>query len=210
MKIACLGWGSLIWCPGSLPLKPRSPPRWFTDGPELPVEFARKSDDGRLTLVIVRPEAAEPRAVLLPVLWAYLTSLNIADAHEALARRERKSQLPGTSQEWVNWKVKKIAYWPKLSSSYPHTREIAAWANGKKLDGVVWTNLPANHKGEDGRVPSLADVLNYLKKLSGSNLSEAEKYVRNAPPQIRTTYRAAIERELGWTCDPSATQDEIC
>ena len=210
MNIACLGWGSLIWCPQSLPLKPHRPPRWFTDGPELPVEFARQSEDGRLTLVIVRPEAAEPRAVLLPVLWANLTCPDIEEAHEALARRERKSQLPRTSQKWVKWKDEKIAYWPKLGSSYPHALQIAAWANGKKLDGVVWTNLLAKYEGEDGRVPSLTEVLNYLKTLCGSNLSEAKKYVRNAPPQIRTNYRAAIESELGWTCDLSATQDEIC
>jgi hypothetical protein len=50
MKIAVLGWGSLIWQPRELRI---SLPIWKTDGPELPVEFARVSMDGRLTLVPV-------------------------------------------------------------------------------------------------------------------------------------------------------------
>ncbi len=48
MDIAVVGWGSLIWCPGSLRIKTR----WRRDGPRLPIEFARISKDGRLTLVI--------------------------------------------------------------------------------------------------------------------------------------------------------------
>jgi hypothetical protein len=213
MNIACLGWGSLIWNPDSLPLRPERPPRWFTDGPELPIEFARKSSKDRITLVLVRPEAAEPPAVLLPVLWAYLTCPDIEEAHEALARREWGTDpLPRrwTSQDWINWKNENIARWPTLpGSSYPHAQQMAAWANAKKLDGVVWTILPPRFKKIE-RVPMLPEVVDHLRGLSGSELQEARDYVRNAPPQIRTNYRAAIERELGWACDPSANQDEIC
>lgn len=48
MNIAVIGWGSLIWCPRTLQIEPG----WHRDGPMLPIEFARKSSDGRLTLVI--------------------------------------------------------------------------------------------------------------------------------------------------------------
>jgi len=211
MNIACLGWGSLVWEPGSLPLRPR--PRWFTDGPELPVEFARQSSRDRMTLVIVPPEAAEPR----PVLWAYLTCPDMAEAHEALARREWGiDPLPRrwTTQDWISWKKRTIACWTQLAgSNSANAQQIAAWANGKKLDGVVWTILPPKYQEENGRVPSVAEILNYLKDLYDSKPkrhANAEEYVRKAPPQIRTNYRAAIETSLGWTCDPSATQHEIC
>lgn len=50
MKIAILGWDSLIWDPRSLKYDVNT--GWLTDGPKLPIEFARISNDGRLTLVI--------------------------------------------------------------------------------------------------------------------------------------------------------------
>ena len=41
MKIVCIAWDSLIWEPG--PLKLAS--SWQPDGPSLPLEFVRDSDD---------------------------------------------------------------------------------------------------------------------------------------------------------------------
>ncbi len=50
MKIAILGWGSLLWQPKDLQFDKGI--GWSENGPMLPVEFARISKDGRLTLVI--------------------------------------------------------------------------------------------------------------------------------------------------------------
>jgi hypothetical protein len=195
MKIACLGWGSLIWDPRTLPLMPNKP-RWFTDGPELPIEFARQSSCGRITLVIVRPENTR----LQRVLWAYLTSPSMAAAHEALAQREWGDDPP--PRNWENWKERNIASWPQpAGSSSAHIQQIAAWANTKGLDGVVWTILQPKFDNV-GSMPTSAQVLNYLRTRTGRELQNAEAYIRKAPPQIQTDYRAAIEKQLGWTCDP--------
>jgi hypothetical protein len=48
--IACIGWGSLIWDMRNLNVDGN----WHADGPLLPIEFARQSRDGRITLVIVQ------------------------------------------------------------------------------------------------------------------------------------------------------------
>ena len=50
MKTAILGWGSLIWQPKDLKFDTNI--GWKENGPILPIEFARISKDGRLTLVI--------------------------------------------------------------------------------------------------------------------------------------------------------------
>ena len=52
MKIAILAWGSVVWKPGSLKDHLENNAKFEQGGPELPIEFSRVSDDGRLTLVI--------------------------------------------------------------------------------------------------------------------------------------------------------------
>ncbi len=52
MKIACLGWGSLVWEPGDLQVQKV----WFEDGLFLPLEFIWQSQNGRITLVINKSE----------------------------------------------------------------------------------------------------------------------------------------------------------
>lgn len=63
MKIVCLGWGSLVWDPKELLIDGH----WNTDGPLLPIEFCRQSQDGRLTLVI------DPQSEPLQMLWSVMT-----------------------------------------------------------------------------------------------------------------------------------------
>ena len=82
MAIAILGWGSLIWSPGCLRLKTLR----HDDGPELPIEFARKSRDKRLTLVIC--EKASP----VRVYWALSEFDDPSKARENLGERERSGK----------------------------------------------------------------------------------------------------------------------
>lgn len=78
MTIACLGWGSLYWEPKALPLAED----WKLDGPVLPVEFLRRSSRGRVTLVL------DPDGTQVTSLWVPLRCENLAEAVEALRKRE--------------------------------------------------------------------------------------------------------------------------
>ena len=76
---ACLGWGTLVWRPEGLPLRGT----WSIDGPHLPIEFARQSSEGHITLVIVDDSP------LTTVLWSELTVISLGAAVSALAEREK-------------------------------------------------------------------------------------------------------------------------
>lgn len=179
MEIACLGWGSLIWKPGSLNLASE----WKYDGPELPIEFARESLDGRITLVLV--EGFKKSSAL----WALLNVENIEAAKSALAKRE------GVAEHNVKYS---IGYWDANSgtSSGKCSDEIVIWAKEKGLDGVVWTNLKYGFRATRDMLPTINDIEVHLNSLSGTQRSLAKEYVRKAPRQVKTQFRDDLERIL--------------
>ncbi len=181
MAIACIGWGSLIWNPQTLPIIGG----WQDDGPPLPVEFARRSQNGLVTLVIV------DGAPTVQTLWAPLNVPDLAAAVEALRQRER---MPSSNR---------IGRWPDGAPN-SQAKIIAAWAKERGLQGAVWTALPPKWNDEE-RVPSCDEVLGYLAALTGDTQQQAEEYVRRSPLAVRTPYRAAIEAELDWTPENPAT-----
>lgn len=179
MTLVCIAWGSLIWRPGPLPVSGT----WQPDGPALPVEFARQSRDNRMTLVIC--DESTP----VTAFWATLDVANLAAAKEALAAREGIGS--GNIAGSVGW-------WSAGSQSRGNTADlVAAWAHGRDISGAVWTALKPRFGGTT-RVPSVAEVVQHLSGLEGAEKEAAKEYVRRAPVQIRTAYRAAIEEALGW------------
>jgi|GEM_PF-85784 len=195
MRIACLGWGSLIWDPGALHLMETATP-WHKDGPELPVEFARVSTNGRLTLVLVpgNGDSTPPH-----VLWAEMCCRDTEHARRNLAAREGVE----------NNIVRSIPMWPTDGTSVPHWAAVDQWAKNKGFDFVIWTALRPRFAGQSGRVPSEAEALDYLCTLQASGRADAEEYIRRAPPQIETENRSAIEKILGWSYDGSKTDSQI-
>jgi len=178
--IICLGWGSLIWNPRSLPISSN----WRHDGPELPIEFARQSSDGRITLVI------EHSAPELKVLSADLNITDLTSARNALADRE------GVSAKFM---PRSIGYWSaNEQSDHAEARAIGIWAEAGGHQGVVWTALKPRF-GNAFVTPTAEEVVAYLGTLSGEARKNAEKYIRSAPKVVKTPYRSLIEDRLGWT-----------
>lgn len=177
-RIACLGWGSLIWDPRTLAIQRQ----WFEDGPFICVEFLRKSSDGRITLVL--DKSAPP----VRSLWALMDATEIESAAEALREREGVPK---------NNKSKDIGRWITEKKSPANIIGLPEWAEAHGIEGVVWTALGRKFHDNDG--PATAEEITaYLRGLTGRAREDAERYVRNAPPQIDTPYRRIIEAALGW------------
>lgn len=180
--IACLGWGSLVWDPRELPTRGE----WFVDGPFLPIEFARQSSDGRVTLVLVPKSFAVVRC-----LWKPMAVSSLREARKALGLREcRHSSKP---EECVDC-------WPRGTKNRLAAGAIGQWARMQHIEAVIWTNLSPKFGDDDKRLPTGPEVVAYLRGLQDEKREKAEQYVRRAPKQIDTEYRRLIERELGWTC----------
>lgn len=179
--IACLGWGSLIWDERNLDVDGQ----WRGDGPALPIEFARQSSDGRITLLLVQGFAP------VPTLWSVFNTGDLLRARESLRQRERipRSRAGDLITQWRRGE----------NPVAEHDGTISAWAAGMGLEAAVWTNLPPKLGGIDGRMPTENEVVAYLRALQGETRAAAEQYLRRAPRQIATAYRRAIERALGWT-----------
>ena len=180
MQIAFLGWGSLVWDLRGLPVTGG----WNADGPQLPLELARISRDGRLTLVLyggVPPVTTH---------WALARARTVAEAREHLRVRE------GTVERCIGSVPVRV-----LAES---TREIAQpidhWRKRRRIDAVVWTQLPANFEDEAGCGQPLTaeNVIAYLRRLPPEQRRRAEAYIRRAPVQTQTQLRQIIEHRLGW------------
>jgi hypothetical protein len=178
--IALLGWGSLVWDPGELPIHRR----WHTDGPYVQAEFLRQSDNGRLTLVLSR-DAAPVRS-----LWATYAGTNLNNAREALCDRE------GVARKNL---AKSIASWSRGDASHECVLELEGWATARGISSVVWTALPPKFNGKRFAAPTIDEALQYLSGLTGPTRDLAERYVRNTPRQIDTVYRRRIEAALNWS-----------
>lgn len=179
MKIAIIGWGSLIWSPGCLQIESA----WHRDGPMLPVEFARISKDGRLTLVI-HPESSVQRT-----LWATAVSKEIETVREHLRERE------GTSLRFIHSATADGQF---SGGTVQEVREsITAWLQTHRdILGCVWTGLDSNWREKQKSDFSVLGAIQYLRNLPEPD--RAREYIENAPSQIQTAVRVSIREQLHW------------
>jgi hypothetical protein len=181
MQIAILGWGSLIWCPGSLRIRTR----WHSNGPSLPIEFARISKDERVTLVI------HPGAPDQMTYWALSEFDKVVAARENLRLREGPRCKPAD-----------IHTLGPVDTDYDHDdvrQRIQRWLSTRReVDAVVWTGLPCNWKRKRGEAFSVERAIDYLTGLRGSAAERARQYVCNAPRNIDTPVRRGL-RQRGWS-----------
>jgi len=191
MRIAILGWGSLIWDKRNLKIDKivgdSQYQGWYNTGPSLPIEFARISDDGRLTLVI--KEGVQSVTTLYSI--SMCKDLDIAILN--LATREGSC-------------TNKIGYYLKQGNKvypedFPYKNILQIWIEQcNNIDAIVWTNLSIRFHDKTHQEFNDNNVIAYLSGLPIEKRGKAEEYIRKTPVQIQTPIRTAIERsELRWT-----------
>jgi len=187
MRIAILGWGSLIWDSRSLKIDGSIGNNgWYSDGPYLPIEFARISNDGRLTLVI-RNGVKDQQ-----VLYSISLYKDLDEAVLDLAVRE------GCGKNKIGKYLKEKNEVTPIN--FIHKEKIANWIEPKQeIDAVIWTNLSSSFKDKIGLDLSETNAVNYLTHLTVEVQAKAEEYIRKAPVQIDTKIRNEIEDKLNWT-----------
>lgn len=182
MRIAILGWGSLLWEPRPEFLQQIRD--WRDDGPRLPLEFSRlsKSRAGALTLVI-DSVFGEPCQVAFSVSRRSEPSDAICD----LRNRE------GTVQRHIGCLFADGSQGRSREESI--TAVLQKWLQGQEIDCVIWTDLPSNFEEEKRVKYSVPAAIRHLQSLPSEGKARAAEYVWRAPAFVSTPLRRALQVE---------------
>lgn len=180
MKIAILGWSLLTW------ETDKNQSRgfvikgdWNSDGPELPIEFLRRSLDGRIILVI------HPGSKPVTTLWAESGFDFLNKAIGNLRKRE------GTIEENIGFvdltTNRRRTKFPSIISI------IKTWALDKGFDGVIWTEFKSNITEQDGTIEGLKNLIHQSSSVEQESI---KSYILSTPTQIQTDYRDYLQDYL--------------
>jgi hypothetical protein len=183
MRIAILGWGSLLWDPRELQLA--TP--FELAGPNLPIEFCRISKNRRLTLII-----DETFGTLCQTYAAVSAFDNLDDAVENLRLRE---EMPNAADVGVI-----ITASPERSAlaaeRHPHAVEtIADWALHAGYGAAIWTALGSVFETQTKEPFSVTAAMRFLEDLKQNDaeaFARALEYIHRAPFATQTPVREAV------------------
>jgi hypothetical protein len=187
VKSVVLAWGSLVWDPGAL----QTAGKFTADGPLLPIEFCRVSDDGRLTLAIDESFGALCKTYSAP---SALEDLDAARddlcLREGMADARTVGFVEPASGRQSDFAVE----------SHPQVvATIAAWTESLGYDATIWTALASNFDawGKGGEPFSVSAALQYLETLEEEDpakFAQALAYIRKAPPEVETPVREEVAK----------------
>jgi hypothetical protein len=187
VKSVVLAWGSLVWDPGAL----QTSAKFTANGPLLPIEFCRVSDDGRLTLAI-----DESFGALCKTYSAPSALENLDAARDDLCLREGMADARTVGfVEPASGRQSDLAV-----ESHPQVvATIGAWAEAAGYHAAIWTALASNFDawGKGGEPFSVSAALQYLETLEKDDpakFAQALAYIRKAPPEVETPVRDEVAR----------------
>lgn len=183
MKIAILGWGSLIWDPRALKTVGK---KWSDGGPTVKIEFSRISSDARLTLVIDEANGSEVKTLFI------ISALDdLAAAIENLRSREK------TLTEKIGYIVKGRPETCAFAQTH-HPNAVAAirtWLDSIDADAVIWTALEPDFS-RAGESFSVMAAQRYFERLTGEVKEVARTYIQKAPSVVNTPVRRILSAHV--------------
>lgn len=193
MRIAILGWGSLIKEPRELPITDG----WHNDGPTIWIEFSRISTRGArahcLTLVIDEESGAEIRS--------FYTASTRTELQQAIADLKNRESTTSGNIGFCEMATNRFS--PTALNRHPQSCErIHTWALQKDFDAVIWTALGPRFKDVLGVPFSPNTAFNYVNGLSASDRDAALDYIHSAPEQTMTPFRRFILQQPGNLASP--------
>lgn len=182
MKIAILGWGSLLWDKNKAFDEQHD--EWLFDGPVLKIEFSRVSQSrgNALTLVIDAVNGS-----LCRVAYTFSKRSNPDDVICDLKCRE------GTV-------LSNIGYYFRdglrgNSNDSESLDSIKEWADEKMIDITIWTALKSNFEKESKveKPYSLENALLHIQHLEPNDKIKAAEYVWLSPNFVDTPLRKSLQ-----------------
>ncbi len=200
-RIAILAFGSLVENPGNLQLEEQNGFKTNgQQGPAMRIDYARKSNDNRLTLVI----APGMNAREMKSFYATFRGNDVNEAIKALREREgtvadnigyinlsagtyrRKDFNPVTGTV----ELKRGQIGDTYYNSNPMLQRIVEWAQAQHYTAVIWTDLPPTFTKNQFTFDTLK---NHLANLPAEALLKAYCYFKITPTEIRNSTRFGNE-----------------
>src|SRR5438445_2048287 len=199
MRIAYIAWGSLVCKPECLKIRGS----WAHNGPEFPIEFARVSKDGRLTLVI-HPDSTQ------------IATYSVEADHEHLGAARANLRLrEGPVRCETNAKDEWIASVEVSGLSHGRlgTIDIQAvrqWLRMNAYDAAVWTAIPprwSHPKHGTIRALTVEAVVDYIRSTAPAVQQATRDYFGSVPPDYKPDSDVVSNSYWAGECGPFHTSN---
>ncbi|HFC05315.1 MAG TPA: hypothetical protein ENJ55_06385 [Rhizobiales bacterium] len=181
MRIAIIGYGSLVWDLENL--APHVRGNWqLGAGPAMPVEFSRISPKRKNALVLVIDETLDHRCK------TSVMESNRQKVEHAITDLAARERCPADMIGYLT-----------TDGTFHHPMECAArWLEKSDYDAVLWTALPGNFTSELQKPFTHRNGREYLKSLSDLSIGEAWRYIEFAPEVTDTPFRRFLATDPFW------------
>ena len=170
-KIAILGWGSLITRPRTLLAT-----KFTLDGPYLPIQFSRIAKSGSVTLV------KDLTNGIFVQTWSALSKAKTLE--KALINLQERELADPNEIGFIDLQTNTYRFLDQSQDYEPILKHMLCWCREKRVDAVIWTDLPPNFEERAGREWTLDNLLEYLSELKKSVKKKAQDYMVNIPTNV--------------------------